>query len=104
MKSKVQEGSNTQFSLREDGKLVYGSRICIPKVEHLKNTLMNEAHNSPYAMHPGSTKMYHNLKSHYWWPGMKKEIAEFMARCLTCQQVKAEHQAPAGKLHSLSIP
>ena len=65
---------------------------------------MNEAHNSPYAMHPGSTKMYHNMKMHYWWPGMKKEIAEYVARCLTCQQVKAEHQAPAGKLHSLSIP
>ena len=78
MKSKVQKGSNTQFSLSEDGTLVYGSRICVPKVEHLKNTLMNEAHNSPYTMHPGSTKMYHNLKSHYWWPGMKNEIAEFV--------------------------
>ena len=65
MKNKVQEGSNTQFSLREDGTLVYGSRIYVPKVEHLKNTLMNEAHNSSYAMHPRSTKMYHNLKSHY---------------------------------------
>ena len=100
MKSKVQEVSNTQFSLREDGTLVYGSRICVPNEEHLKGTLMNEAHNSSYAMHPGSTKMYHNLKSHYWYSGMKKEIAEYVARYLTCQQVKAEHQAHAGKLHS----
>ena len=84
MKNKVQEGSNTQFFLREDGTLVYESRICVPKVEHLKNTLMNEAHNSPYAMHPRITKMYHNLKSHYWWSGLKKEIAEYVARCLTC--------------------
>ena len=85
IKIKVQEGSNTQFSLREDGTLVYESRICVHNEEHLKNTLMNEAHNSPYAMHPRSTKIYQNLKSHYWWPGMKKEIAEYVARYLTCQ-------------------
>ncbi|XP_074351520.1 uncharacterized protein LOC141690638 [Apium graveolens] len=47
-------------------------------------------------MHPGTTKTYQTMKPHYWWPGMKKEVAEFTANCLTCQQVKTEHQAPAG--------
>ncbi|KAK4408019.1 Transposon Tf2-11 polyprotein [Sesamum angolense] len=66
--------------------------------------VMHEAHYAPYAMHPGSTKMYRDLRPYFWWPTMKKDVAEFVARCLICQQVKAEHQAPAGKLHPLSIP
>ena len=49
---------------------------------------MDEAYFAPYAMHPGNTKMYRNLKPYYWWPTMKKVIAEFVARCLTYQQVK----------------
>ncbi|KAL2237203.1 UNVERIFIED_CONTAM: Transposon Tf2-11 polyprotein [Sesamum indicum] len=65
---------------------------------------MHEAHYAPYAMHPGSTKMYRDLRPYYWWPTMKKNVAEFVAKCLTCQQVKTEHQAPAGKLHPLTIP
>ena len=65
---------------------------------------MEEAHSSAYAMHPGSTKMYHTLKEHYWWKGMKRDIVEFVSKCLTCQQVKAEHQKPIGLLKSLLIP
>ena len=65
---------------------------------------MNEAHSAPYAMHPGSTNMYRDLRPFYWWPTMRKNIGEFITRCLTCQQVKAEHQAPAGKLQPLKIP
>ena len=65
---------------------------------------MEEAHSSAYAMHAGSTKMYHTLKEHYWWKGMKRDIAEFVSRCVTCQQVKAEHHKPAGLLQSLPIP
>ena len=65
---------------------------------------MEEAHTSAYVMHPGSTKMYRTLKDHYWWRGMKREIAEFVSKCLTCQQIKIEHQKPAGLLQPLSIP
>ena len=65
---------------------------------------MEEAHSSAYVMHPGSTKMYKTLKDHYWWRGMKREIAEFVSKCLTCQQIKIEHQKPAGLLQPLSIP
>ncbi|KAK4411556.1 Transposon Ty3-I Gag-Pol polyprotein [Sesamum angolense] len=104
MKTKVQEGKNNQFIIQDDGMLLNGKRICVPDVEELRTEIMHEAHYAPYAMHPGSTKMYRDLRPYYWWPTMKKDVAEFVARCLTCQQVKAEHQAPAGKLHPLTIP
>ena len=90
--------------ISEDGTLLYGGRLYVPSVEVLKRVIMEEAHNSAYAMHPGSTKLYHTLKKNYWWSGMKKDIAEFVARCLVCQQVKAEHQHPVGSLQPLPIP
>lgn len=65
---------------------------------------MEEAHGAAYVVHPGSTKMYKDLKEHYWWNNMKREIAEFVAKCLTCQKVKAEHQKPSGLLQPLEIP
>ena len=86
------------FSVRADGTLMMGHRLCVPDVGELKKEIMEEAHSSAYAMHPGSTKMYHTLREHYWWRGMKKDVAEFVSRCLICQQVKAEHQRPAGLL------
>ena len=84
--------------------LLINGRVCVPNIKELKEEILNEAHYAPYAMHPGSTKMYRNLRPFYWWRTMKKDTAECVAKCLTCQQVKAEHQAPAGKLHPLSIP
>ncbi|KAL2226381.1 UNVERIFIED_CONTAM: Transposon Ty3-I Gag-Pol polyprotein [Sesamum indicum] len=104
MKAKVQKGKSDQFIIQEDGTLFNGKCICVPNVEELRMEIMHEAYYAPYAMHPGSTKMYRDLRPYYWWPTMKKNVAEFVAKCLTCQQVKAEHQAPAGKLHPLIIP
>ncbi|KAL2226758.1 UNVERIFIED_CONTAM: Transposon Tf2-12 polyprotein [Sesamum indicum] len=104
MKAKVQKGKSDQFIIEEDGTLFNGNRICLPNVEELRMEIMHEVHYAPYAIHPGSTKMYRDLTPYYWWPTMKKNVAEFVAKCLTCQQVKAEHQAPAGKLHPLTIP
>ena len=78
--------------------------MCVPEIGELRREIMEEAHSSTYAMHPGSTKMYHTLREHYWWKDMKKEIANFVSRCLTCQQVNAEHQKPAGKIQALPIP
>ncbi|KAL0286257.1 UNVERIFIED_CONTAM: putative mitochondrial protein [Sesamum calycinum] len=104
MKTKVQEGKNNQFIIQDDGMLLNGKRVCVPNVEELRMQIMHEAHYASYAMHHGSSKMYRDLRPYYWWPTMKNDVAEFVARCLTCQQVKAEHQAPTGKLHPLSIP
>ncbi|KAL0349962.1 UNVERIFIED_CONTAM: Transposon Ty3-G Gag-Pol polyprotein [Sesamum radiatum] len=90
--------------MQDDGMLLNGKRVCVPNVEELRTEIMHEAHYAPYAMHPSSTKMYRDLRPYYRWPTMKKDVVDFVARCLTCQQVKVEHQAPAGKLHPLSIP
>jgi hypothetical protein len=65
---------------------------------------LGEAHLSRYSIHPGSTKMYQDLKQHYWWTKMKIEIARYVARCDTCRHVKAVHMKTAGPLQSLPIP
>ncbi|KAL0346156.1 UNVERIFIED_CONTAM: Transposon Tf2-11 polyprotein [Sesamum radiatum] len=77
MKTKVQEGKNDQFVIQNDGTLLNGKRMCVPDVEGLRTEIMHEAHYAPYAMHPGSTKMYRDLRPYYWWPTMKKDVAEF---------------------------
>ena len=104
IKEQVQQGNKVDFMILNDGTLLYKGRLCVPSIEVLKREIMEEAHNSAYAMHPGSTKLYHTLKENYWWLGMKKDIAEFVARCLVCQQVKAEHQHPVGTLQPRPIP
>ncbi|GJT36864.1 putative reverse transcriptase domain-containing protein [Tanacetum coccineum] len=65
---------------------------------------MHELHNSEYPIHPGSDKMYHDLKKLYWWPNMKEDIVTYVSKCLTCSKVKAEHQKPSGLLVQLEIP
>ncbi|KAL0387779.1 UNVERIFIED_CONTAM: Transposon Tf2-11 polyprotein [Sesamum radiatum] len=104
MRERLKQGKKSNFSVRADGVMVNGERVGVPDVDGLRKKILQEAHNAPYAMHPGTTKMYRNLKPYYWWQTMKKDVAEFVAKCMTCQQVKAEHQAPAGKLRPLSIP
>ncbi|KAL2240784.1 UNVERIFIED_CONTAM: Transposon Tf2-12 polyprotein [Sesamum indicum] len=94
MLEKIRLGKKTNFSIRGDGVIVNGGRVCVPDTDGLREAILQEAHNSPYAMHPGTTKMYRNLRPYYWWQTMKKDVAEFVAKCMTCQQVKAEHQAP----------
>jgi hypothetical protein len=66
--------------------------------------ILREMHNVPYAGHLGYQKTIAVVKSQYYWPGMKKEVADFIAKCLECQKVKAEHRHPDGLLHPLSIP
>ncbi|WVZ74548.1 LOW QUALITY PROTEIN: hypothetical protein U9M48_022716, partial [Paspalum notatum var. saurae] len=70
----------------------------------LRELILGEAHDSAYSIHPGSTKMYHDLKTRFWWYGMKRDVAEYVALCDTCQRVKAEHQRPARLLRPLRIP
>ncbi|XP_076937258.1 uncharacterized protein LOC143604756 [Bidens hawaiensis] len=80
----------------DDDILRLGNRIWVPNVDELREKIMSEAHHSKHMMHPGSDKMYQNLKLDYWWNGMKKDIALYIAKCLTCLQIKAEHQKPSG--------
>ena len=104
LRKKMDQGKGKEFVIHVDGALMLGNRIYVPKVDDLRREILDEAHNAPYAMHPGSSKMYQMLKSHFWWPNMKNEVAEFVSKCMTCQQIKSEHQAPVGKLHPLPIP
>ncbi|GAU34277.1 hypothetical protein TSUD_321230 [Trifolium subterraneum] len=93
-----------EFTVADDGVIQFGNRICVPNDADLKRSILEEAHKSGFSIHPGSTKIYHDLKKNYWWPNMKTEIAEFVSRCIVCQQVKIEHQKPAGPLQPLEIP
>ena len=96
--SEVLAGKESEYSVDTEGNLRYKDQLCIASNDKLKKEILEEAHCSAYSVHPGATKMYRDLKLLYWWPGMKREVAEFVSRCLTCQQVKAEHQKPAGEL------
>ena len=98
LKEEIEKGKKAEFQIRDDGMIVKGQRMCVLEYGELKSDIMEEAHSSACAMHLGSTKMYRTLKDHYWWRGMKKEIAEFVSKCLTCQQIKIEHHKPAGLL------
>ena len=95
---------NENFNITQDGMLTMRGRAYVPDVDNLRKMIMEEAHCSTYAMQLGSTKMYHTIKENYWWSGMKKDIADFVARCLVCQQVKAEHRKPSRTLQPFSIP
>ncbi|KAK8936665.1 hypothetical protein KSP39_PZI012024 [Platanthera zijinensis] len=103
MIEKVKRGENQSFT-EQNGLVLMNGRLCVPNVDSLRKEILYEAHNTPYSIHPGRTKMYHDLKEDYWWPGMKKDVITHIASCHTCQVVKAEHQKPGGYLHSLPIP
>ena len=104
LKEEMERRKKAEFQIRDDDMIVKGQRMCVLEYGELKRDIMEEAHSSAYTMHPSSTKMYKTLKEHYWWNGMKKEIASFVSRCLTCQQVKVKHQRPVGKIHYSLFP
>ncbi|GJU72817.1 putative reverse transcriptase domain-containing protein [Tanacetum coccineum] len=97
-------GLETHFERRDDGGIYFFDRIWIPSVGGVRKLIMDEAHTSRYSIHPGADKMYHDLRDLYWWPGMKRDIAEYVSRCLTCSKIKAEHQKPSGLLQQPEIP
>ena len=88
--------------IHEDDSLWFGRRLCVP-TGGTRQELLTDAHSSPYSVHPGGTKMYRDLKQHFWWQGMKREIARFVLKCLVYQQVKVEHQRTAGLLQPFPI-
>jgi hypothetical protein len=99
------EASKANCFRRDDqGVVWFNSRIVVPKNDEIRQQILNEAHLSRNSIHPKSTKMYHDLKQHYWWMKMKIEIARYVARCDTCRRVKAIHMKTAGPLQSLPIP
>ncbi|GKE42706.1 putative reverse transcriptase domain-containing protein, partial [Tanacetum coccineum] len=87
-----------------DGTLCLNNKSWLPCYGDLRTLIMHESHKSKYSVHPGSNKMYQDMKQLYWWPNMKADIATYVSKCLTCLRVKAEHQKPSGLLVQPSIP
>nr|GEW46677.1 RNA-directed DNA polymerase [Tanacetum cinerariifolium] len=98
------KGLDKQLKRKEDGELYLAERIWVPVYGSLRTLIMNEAHATRYSVHPGADKMYYDLRGLYWWPKMKKDIAMYVSKYLTCSKVKAEHQKPSGLLQQPKIP
>nr|GFC49627.1 putative reverse transcriptase domain-containing protein [Tanacetum cinerariifolium] len=96
-------GLERHFEKRDDGGVYLFDRVWIPSVGGIRKLIMDKAHTSRYSVHPGADKMYYNLRDLYWWPGMKRDIAEYVSKCLTCSKIKAEHQKPSGLLQQPEI-
>ncbi|GJU11589.1 putative reverse transcriptase domain-containing protein [Tanacetum coccineum] len=97
-------GMINKLEPRADGTLCLNNQSWIPCFGDLRALIMHESHKSKYSIHPGSDKMYQDLKKLYWWPNMKAEIATYVSKCLTCAKVKIEYQKPSGLLVQPEIP
>jgi hypothetical protein len=106
IKRRMREGNLKVACFCEDaeGMLWFKERLVVPKREALKKKILDETHTSRYSIHPGSTKMYHDLRQQFWWTRMKCEAARYVSECDTCQKVKADYMKHGGLLQLLSIP
>ena len=104
IKERMSKGNAKCFGEDEYETLWFEDHIYVHNDPEIRKLILQEAHDWPYSIHPGNTKMYLDLKESFWWTGMKKDIAEYVAVCDVCQRVKAEHQKPAGLLQPLPIP
>ena len=100
----MEKDNGGKFVIDRERILKFGNRICVPNDERIKKMIFEKAHKSKLSIHPGTTKMYQDVKQMFWWPKMKKEIAQYVTSCLTCQKTKIEHRRPAGMLQPLHIP
>ncbi|GJW63298.1 putative reverse transcriptase domain-containing protein [Tanacetum coccineum] len=104
VKNENLRGMDKSFAIHPDGTRCIKNQSWIPLFGGLIDLIMHESHKSKYSIHPGSDKMYHDLKKLYWWPNMKAIIAEYAGKCLACSRVKAECQKPSGLLVQPEIP
>ncbi|GKG32377.1 putative reverse transcriptase domain-containing protein, partial [Tanacetum coccineum] len=98
------KGLDEMLEHRSDGTLYYLDQIWVPLKGEVRTLITDEDHKSKYSVHPGADKMHYDLRDRYWWLGMKKDIAEYVSKCLTCLKVKAEHQRLFGLLQQPEIP
>jgi hypothetical protein len=104
IREKIEAGKANCFREDDQGVVWFNNHIVVPKNDEIRQQNLDEAHLNRYSIHPGSTKMYYDLKQHYWWTKMKIEIARYVSRCDTCRRVKAIHMKTAGPLQSLPMP
>jgi hypothetical protein len=91
------------YEMLDEGLLTYQNRLYIPSCDELKRFIMDELHKIPYTGHPGYQKMVTTTRKQFYWPELKKDIVEYLAKCLECQQVKVKHRHPAGLLQPIPI-
>ncbi|GJW86471.1 putative reverse transcriptase domain-containing protein [Tanacetum coccineum] len=104
IKAENLRGMDKAFEIHPDGTRCIKNRSWLPLFGNLRDLIMHESHKSKYSIHPGSDKMYQDLKKLYWWPNIKAIIAEYVGKCLTCSKVKAECQNPSGLLVQPEVP
>ena len=104
LQQQILEKKYEGYKLEKHGLLTFKNIICIPNVADLRRVFMDEIHQAPYSCHPGYQKMIAIGRMQYFWPRMKKDIAEYISKCMKCEQVKVEHKHPAGLLQPLPIP
>ena len=86
IRSKLDAGETLEgWQLSGDGAVRFLTRLCVPDVHSLREEILDQAHRSRFAIHPGCTKMYRDLNYQFWWRGLKRDVAEYVARCYTCQ-------------------
>ena len=90
--------------MEEDKLITYKNIFYILNVAYLRRVVMDEIHEAPYSGHPGYQKTIATTRKQYFWLGMKKDMAEYISRCMKCQQVKVEHQHPTGLLQPFPVP
>jgi hypothetical protein len=103
---RMKEGDPKVACFHEDveGTLWFKERLVVPRKVPLKKKILDKAHTLRYSIHPGSTKMFHNLRQQFWWTRMKHEAAHYVSECDTCRKVKADYMKSGGLLQPLSIP
>jgi hypothetical protein len=106
IKRRIQEGDPKVACFCKDveGNLWFKDRLVVPKKESLKKNILDEAHMSRYSIHPGSTKMYHDVRQQFWWTRINRDTARYISECDTCWKVNADYMKPGGLLQPLSIP
>ncbi|XP_071704898.1 uncharacterized protein [Rutidosis leptorrhynchoides] len=103
-KDEAIKGLIKQIEVKGDGTRYFAGRLWVPKYGELRKLVLDEAHKTRYSIHPGTGKMYHDIKEFYWWPNMKADVATYVSQCLTCVKVKVENQKPSGLLQQPIIP
>ena len=104
LKEKISNRAPIDFKVDDAGVIWFKDWLVVPKVPELRQRILDEAHTTRYSIHPGSNKMYQDLKQRFWWTKMKIEIAHYVAQCETYRRVKAIHLRSSGELQPLPIP
>ena len=98
IKKLIAKGRGPHFSIDDQGVVKFKNQLVVPSSDELRRKFLDEAHDSKLSIHPGSNKMYHDLRHLYWWPNMKQDITKYISECDICGRVKADHMHTPGFL------